>query len=42
MAAVKRELGSTRAAAGVALMQCVIAWIVAFIVHLIFMMAGIG
>ena len=33
IAAVKRELGSARAAAGVVLMQCGIAWIVAFVVH---------
>ena len=41
MAAVRRELGSTKAAAGVALVQCAIAWLVAFIVHLIFVMFGI-
>ena len=33
IAAVKRELGSARAAAGVVLLQCGIAWIVAFVVH---------
>ena len=33
IAAVKRELGGARAAAGVVLMQCGIAWIVAFVVH---------
>ena len=33
IAAVKRELGSARAAAGVVLMQCGIAWIMAFVVH---------
>ena len=31
--AAKRELGSARAAAGVVLMQCGIAWLVAFVVH---------
>ena len=33
VAAAKRELGSARAAAGVVLMQCGIAWLVAFVVH---------
>ena len=33
IAAVKRELVGARAAAGVVLMQCGIAWIVAFVVH---------
>lgn len=33
MAAAKRELGSTRAAAGVVASQCVIAWVIAFLVH---------
>jgi ferrous iron transport protein B len=41
MAAVRRELGSTRAEACVALVQCLIAWLIAFIVHLVFMMCGI-
>ena len=35
VAAVKRELGGTKAAAGVVLMQCAIAWVVAFVVHLV-------
>jgi len=35
VAAVKRELGGSKAAAGVALMQCAIAWVVAFVVHLV-------
>ena len=33
IAAVRREMGSTRAAVGVALMQCGIAWVVAFLVR---------
>lgn len=33
IAAIKRELGSGWAAAGVALMQCVIAWVISFIVY---------
>ena len=33
IAAVKRELGGARAATGVVLMQCGIAWIMAFVVH---------
>ncbi|EKC62272.1 membrane protein, partial [human gut metagenome] len=33
IAAVKRELGGGRAALGVVLMQCGIAWVVAFAVH---------
>ena len=35
VAAVKRELGGAKAAAGVVLMQCAIAWAVAFVVHLV-------
>ena len=35
VAAVKRELGGSKAAAGVVLMQCAIAWVVAFVVHLV-------
>ena len=35
VAAVKRELGGAKAAAGVVLMQCAIAWVVAFVVHLV-------
>lgn len=33
IAAVKREMGSGKAAAGVALMQCVLAWVCAFLVY---------
>ena len=39
IASVKRELGS-KWAIGVALWQCVIAWVVAFIVHLIGSVVG--
>ena len=35
VAAVKRELGGSKAAVGVVLMQCAIAWVVAFVVHLV-------
>ena len=41
IAAVKRELGSARAAAGVVLMQCGIAWIVAFVVHCVGTVCGL-
>ena len=40
IAAVKRELGGARAAAGVVLMQCGIAWIVAFVVHCVGSLIG--
>ena len=40
IAAVKRELGGARAAAGVVLMQCGIAWVVAFVVHCIGTLLG--
>ena len=42
IAAVRRELGSARAAAGVALMQCGIAWVVAFLVRAIGLALGLG
>ena len=42
IAAVRRELGSARAAAGVALMQCVIAWIVAFAVRCVGLAFGLA
>ena len=41
IAAVKRELGGGRAALGVVLMQCGIAWVVAFAVHCVDF-AGVG
>ena len=41
IAVVKRELGGARAAAGVVLMQCGIAWIVAFVVHCVGMVFGL-
>ena len=40
IAAVRREMGSARAAAGVAAAQCAIAWVVAFLVHGIGSLAG--
>jgi len=40
VAAVKRELGSARAAAGVVLLQCGIAWVVAFLVHTVGTLLG--
>ena len=42
IAAVRRELGSARAAASVALMQCVIAWIVAFAVRCVGLAFGLA
>lgn len=41
IAAVKRELGGARAAAGVVLMQCGIAWVAAFVVHCIGSLCGL-
>lgn len=41
VATVRREMGTVRAAAGIALLQCVTAWIVAFIVHGIGMLFGL-
>lgn len=40
IATVRREMGTVRAAAGIALMQCATAWIVAFVVHGVGMMLG--
>lgn len=40
IAAVRREMGTKRAAAGVAAMQCIIAWIVAFLIHTIGILLG--
>ena len=42
IAAVRREMGSARAAAGVAAAQCAIAWLVAFLVHSIGLLAGLA
>ena len=41
IAAARRELGSKRAAAGVVLMQCGIAWVAAFAVHTLLLAAGV-
>ncbi|MCI6884743.1 ferrous iron transport protein B [bacterium] len=41
IAAVRRELGSKRAAAGVALLQCALAWVVAFVVHCVGALFGL-
>ena len=41
IAAVRRELGSKRAAAGVALLQCALAWVVAFVVHCVGALLGL-
>ena len=41
IAAARRELGSKRAAAGVVLMQCGIAWAAAFVVHTLLLAAGV-
>ena len=40
IAAVKRELGGAKAAAGVVIMQCAIAWVVAFVVHCVGILLG--
>ena len=40
IAAVKRELGGARAAFGVAVQQCLIAWVVAFLVRLVGLTLG--
>ena len=40
IAAVKRELGGAKAAAGVVSMQCAIAWVVAFVVHCVGTLLG--
>ena len=40
IAAVKRELGGAKAAAGVVVMQCGIAWVVAFVVHCVGTLLG--
>ena len=42
IAAVKRELGGGRAALGVVLMQCGIAWVVAFAVHCVGVLLGVA
>ena len=41
IAAVKRELGGAKAAAGVVIMQCAIAWVVAFVVHCVGTLLGV-
>ena len=42
IAAVRREMGSRAAAVGVAVAQCAIAWAVAFLVHSVLLLAGLG
>lgn len=42
IAAVRREMGTTRAAVGVAVTQCVIAWLAAFVVHCVGMLFGLA
>ena len=42
IAAVRREMGSAKAAAGVVIAQCVIAWVIAFLVHCIGMLIGLA
>ena len=37
-----REMGSAKAAAGVVIAQCVIAWVIAFLVHCIGMLIGLA
>ena len=41
IATVRREMGTVRAAAGIVLVQCATAWIVAFAVHGVGMMLGL-
>ena len=40
IATVRREMGTVRAALGIALLQCATAWVVAFVVHGIGMLLG--
>ena len=42
IAAARRELGSARAAAGVVIVQCLIAWVVAFLVHCVGLLFGLA
>ena len=42
IAAARRELGSARAAAGVVIVQCLIAWVVAFLVHCVGLLIGLA
>lgn len=42
VAAVKREMGSARAAFLMVILQCTIAWLVAFLVHIILIVIGIA
>ncbi len=41
VATVKREVGGVKAAAGTVVVQCVIAWVIAFIVHGIGLLIGL-
>ena len=41
IAAVRREMGSAKAAVGVVVAQCVIAWVVAFLVHCVGLLFGL-
>ena len=41
VATVKREMGGVKAAAGTVVVQCVIAWVIAFIVHGIGLLIGL-
>ena len=42
VATVKREMGGVKAAAGTVVVQCVIAWVIAFIVHGIGILIGLA
>ena len=42
IATVKRELGSARAAAATVLIQCAIAWVMAFLVHCVGVLFGLA
>ena len=42
IATVKREMGGAKAAGLTVVLQCVIAWIVAFVVHLVGVLFGLA
>lgn len=42
IAAARRELGSAKAAAGVVVAQCLIAWVAAFAVHAVGLLLGLA
>lgn len=40
IACIKRELGSRKAALGIVVIQCAIAWIISFLIHMIGLLLG--